>query len=181
MGLGEIILIGLSLSMDAFAVSVSSSMAYPGLSRIKKLSMPAAFGLFQGIMPILGYYLGTFFAAFINKYAGLVAFIILALIGANMIKEGITGDEESSGGEFTIKVLLMQAVATSIDAFAVGVSFAATGAAIWSSSAIIAATTFICSLIAVAAGAKIGEKAGNKAVIAGGAVLIAIGVKSLFM
>lgn len=179
MSIGEVILIGLSLSMDAFAVSVSSSMAYSGMTRIKKLSMPIAFGLFQFLMPVAGYYLGSLFADVINKYAGWVAFIILAVIGGNMIKDGIGGEEGNEPRGFTLKVLFFQAVATSIDAFAVGVSFAALGVKIFSSSAIIGVTTFTCSLAAVAAGSRIGEKAGPKAVIAGGAVLIAIGLKCL--
>lgn len=179
MSIGEIILIGLSLSMDAFAVSISSSMAYTDLTRMKKLSMPIAFGFFQFLMPVLGYFLGGLFSVIIDKYAGIVAFIILAIIGGNMIKEGIMGDDESTEHEYTFKTLILQAIATSIDAFAVGVSFSALGVHIFSSSTIIGITTFVCSLFAVAMGTKIGERVGDKAVIAGGIVLVCIGIKCL--
>ena len=175
----EIILIGVALSMDAFAVTLSSSMVYKDLTLRQKLSMPIAFGLFQGLMPIFGFYLGNLFSAFIDKYSGIVSFLILAAIGANMIKEGIC-TENCEKKPFTLSVLLLQAIATSIDAFAVGVSFAAMGAEIYSSAAIIAVSTFILTLIALKLGKFAGEKLGDKSVIAGGIILILIGIKSIF-
>ena len=125
--------------------------------------MPIAFGLFQGIMPIFGFYLGALFSGFIEKYAGVISLVILGVIGINMIREGI-----------------LPAVATSIDAFAVGVSFAAQGVEIFMSALIIAVTTFLLSLIAVIIGEKAGERLGSKAEILGGIILIIIGVKALF-
>ncbi len=175
----EIILIGIALSMDAFAVTLSSAMIYPNLKLSKRILMPVFFGAFQGIMPILGYYLGTLFSAFIDKYSGIVAFLILGVIGVNMIKEGILG-EDTQEKEFSIKILFLQAIATSIDAFAVGVSFAALGAEIFSSSAIIASSTFLITLAALKIGKAAGEKLGDKSVVIGGIILIAIGIKSLF-
>ncbi len=175
----EIILIGIALSMDAFAVTLSSAMIYPNLKPTKRILMPVFFGAFQGIMPILGYYLGTLFSAFIDKYSGIVAFLILGVIGVNMIKEGILG-EDTQEKEFSIKILFLQAIATSIDAFAVGVSFAALGAEIFSSSAIIASSTFLITLAALKIGKAAGEKLGDKSVVIGGIILIAIGIKSLF-
>lgn len=175
----EIILIGIALSMDAFAVTLSSSMVYPNLKKTKRLLMPIFFGIFQGIMPIFGYFLGTLFSSFIEKYSGIVAFIILAVIGANMIKEGFSKDDTEEK-TFSVGLLLIQSIATSIDAFAVGVSFAAMGTNVFLSSGIIACSTFLITLAALPLGKLVGEKLGDKSVIIGGIILIAIGIKSLF-
>ncbi|MCI8980061.1 MAG: manganese efflux pump [Clostridia bacterium] len=175
----EILLIGIALSMDAFAVCIASAMSYKSLKGAKRLTMPIAFGLFQGIMPIFGFYLGALFSGFIEKYAGVISLVILGVIGINMIREGIL-PEKKEEKTLTLKVLLIQAVATSIDAFAVGVSFAAQGVEIFMSALIIAVTTFLLSLIAVIIGEKAGERLGSKAEILGGIILIIIGVKALF-
>ncbi len=180
MTLFEIILIGIALSMDAFAVCIASGMVYTNMTTAKRLSMPVAFGLFQGIMPVLGFYLGSLFAKFIEQWSGPISLVILGVIGINMIREGFSKEEEREEKTLTIKVLLVQAVATSIDAFAVGVSFAANGSPIWTAAPIIAVTTFILSLIAIFIGKKVGEKLGHKAEILGGIILIAIGIKALF-
>lgn len=179
MGLFEIIVIGLALSMDAFAVCLSSAVIYPGIGKREKLSMPVAFGVFQGIMPVLGYFFGGLFGSIIEKYGGWVAFAILGVIGFNMIRESICGDEEEAK-KFTFSILILQAVSTSIDAFATGVSFIAVGANILYASSIIALTTFIMCLIALIIGNKIGDKLGKYGGICGGIVLILIGIKSLF-
>ena len=175
----KIILIGLALSMDAFAVTLSSAFIYPDLKGNKRLCMPVAFGAFQGIMPILGYFLGTIFSDFINAYSSIISFAILVAIGANMLHDGIKG-EEFEQKCFSVKVLLALALATSIDAFAVGVSFAAIGAEIFTSSGVIALSTFILTLMALKLGNYVGEKLGDKSVIVGGIILILIGIKSLF-
>ena len=177
MSISEIVLIGIALSMDAFAVCVASSMVYTNMTWLRKLSMPIMFGLFQGIMPILGFFL---FASFIEKWSGPISLLILGIIGINMIREGLAKDEETEPKKLTLWILLVQAVATSIDAFAVGVSFAANSANIWQSAPIIAVTTFVLSLIALFVGTKAGEKLGDKAEILGGIILIIIGIKSLF-
>ena len=135
---------------------------------------------FQGIMPILGFFLGSLFASFIEKWSGPISLLILGIIGINMIREGLAKDEETEPKKLTLWILLVQAVATSIDAFAVGVSFAANSANIWQSAPIIAVTTFVLSLIALFVGTKAGEKLGDKAEILGGIILIIIGIKSLF-
>ncbi len=176
----EILLIGIALSMDAFAVCLSSSMIYTNLTPARKLSMPVAFGIFQGIMPILGFFLGSYFANIINRWSGPIALVILAGIGINMIREAISDDEETCKKQLTFKVLMLQAIATSIDAFAVGVSFAASGARIFVAAPIIAVTTFILSLIAQFIGNRLGEKLGEHAEILGGVILIIIGIKSMF-
>ena len=175
----EILIIGIALSMDAFAVTLSSSMTYPSLCGKKRLCMPVAFGLFQGIMPILGFYLGNLFSDFINAYSGIVSCAILSVIGINMIREAIKG-EEAEEKCFCFRLLILLAIATSIDAFAVGVSFAAMGAEIYSSALIIAVSTFILTLAALKLGNIAGEKLGDKSEIIGGIVLIIIGLKSLF-
>ena len=177
MSISEIVLIGIALSMDAFAVCIASSMVYTNMTGLRKLSMPILFGLFQGIMPILGFFLGSLFASFIEKWSGPISLLIL---GINMIREGLAKDEETEPKKLTLWILLVQAVATSIDAFAVGVSFAANSANIWQSAPIIAVTTFVLSLIALFVGTKAGEKLGDKAEILGGIILIIIGIKSLF-
>lgn len=176
----EILLIGVALSMDAFAVSLSSGMVYTDLTKKQKLSMPATFGFFQGLMPVLGYYFGSLFADFITRWDGPVALVILGFIGVNMIRDGLTDEEKKEPKRLTISALLLQAVATSIDAFAVGVTFAAGEADIFTAAPIVALTTFILSLIAVIIGEKAGGKLGNKAEILGGIILIIIGVKAMF-
>lgn len=175
----EIILIGIALSMDAFAVTLSSAFMYPDLKGKKRLYLPIAFGAFQGIMPILGYYLGNMFSDFINAYSGIISFAILAAIGANMIHDGIKGEEREEKS-FSMKLLLALAIATSIDAFAVGVGFAAMGAEIFTSAGIIALSTFLLTLAALKLGSFAGEKLGDKSVIVGGIILLLIGIKTLF-
>ncbi|MDO5399340.1 MAG: manganese efflux pump MntP family protein [bacterium] len=176
----EIFLIGVALSMDAFAVSLSSAMVYTNLTPARSLSMPAAFGLFQGLMPVAGFYLGSLFSDIINNWSGPIALVILGFIGINMIREGLSENEDVSKKELTFKLLILQAIATSIDAFAVGVSFAASGAPILKAAPIIALTTFSISLAAVFIGGRLGEKLGEKAEIFGGIILICIGIKSMF-
>ncbi len=176
----EILLIGIALSMDAFAVSLSNGMVYSDITRAQKLSMPIAFGLFQGIMPILGYFFGGIFFDFITRWNGPVALVILGFIGANMIKDGFTGEDAKEPKRLTLGALLLQAVATSIDAFAVGVTFAAGETDIFAAASIVAATTFTLSLAAVIIGEKAGDRLGDKAEILGGIILIIIGIKSMF-
>lgn len=175
----EILLIGIALSMDAFAVTLSSSMTYPNLRGKKRLCMPVTFGLFQGIMPILGYFLGNTFSVFIHRYSGFISFIILVAIGINMIKDGMC-KEDCVIKQFTFKILILLAIATSIDAFAVGIGFAAMDAEILSSSLIIAISTFVLTLLALKLGKYAVEKLGDKSVILGGIILIIIGIKALF-
>lgn len=179
MSIAEIILIGIGLAMDATAVCLSAGMIYQGLTRRQKFSMPLAFAFFQGIMPVLGYFLGSLFAGIITKYSGIVAFIILGFICGSMIKDSLSDDDDKSPKHFTFKILMLQAVATSIDAFAVGVSFAATGASIVLSPVIIAAVTFVFSMAGIILGSRAGKCLGCKAEILGGAILIIIGLKSL--
>lgn len=184
MGIAELALLGLALAMDAFAVSLSDVFCYRDAPRRRLFLLPIAFGLFQGLMPVLGYFLGSVFGEFIETYAGVVTFVILGLIGANMVKEGVCELRARKGpasgfGGLTLKVILMQAVATSIDAFAVGVSLRAESVDVAFAGAVIALITCACCFAALAVGRRAGDALGEKAQIAGGAVLIAIGVKAL--
>lgn len=182
MGIFEIIIIGIALSMDAFAVCLSSAVIFPCIGKRKQFLMPITFGLFQGLMPIIGYFFGGLFGTVIEKYGGIVACIILVFIGINMIRE-CSCEEECEVKNFTLAVLILQAVSTSIDACATGVTFAAVGMNILNAiyaSLIIAAITFILCVIAVILGNKLGDKLGKLGGICGGVVLILIGIKSLF-
>jgi putative Mn2+ efflux pump MntP len=178
----EIMLIGCALSADAMSVSLCNLLANPRMTKLQALSMPLLFGLFQGIMPLGGFYAGSIAAQAIEAYAGIITLIILGVIGGKMVWDGFHEDtaaaEDAVRGRLGWSVLLLQAVATSIDAFAVGVSLAAIGNGIWMDSAIIAACTFILCLAVVVVGRRFGEKLGARAQIAGGLILIAIGIKA---
>lgn len=182
MSLVDILLIGIGLSMDAAAVSMTNGMVYKNLNRITYISMPLFFGVFQMMMPVAGYYAGGIFAELITRYSGIVIFIILGIIGGKMIKEGI-GDLNKKDicpvKTMTFGVLLLQAVATSIDAFAVGIGFSAAGVGVWMPSVLIGMITFIIVVAAILIGRKFGDMLGCRAEILGGAILVIIGIKAL--
>ena len=181
MGLLDIFLIAIGLSMDAAAVSAVNALSYEGLTKNKKVQMAVVFGAFQGFMPVLGYLLGGLFAESINQYAGVLTFVVLGVIGVAMIKDGFSvNDEEKQEKNITTKMILIQAVVTSIDAFAVGVSFSVQGTNIIIASSVIAVTTALCCLVAIKLGKKFGSALGNKAQQFGGAVLLLIAIKALF-
>lgn len=177
----EIIVLGLALSMDAFAVTISNTFAYRGMSRASEMRMPLAFGLFQGLMPVAGFFLGQLVSDVISAYSGIVTFAILGFIGGKMVWDALHGDEEGEErhGALTTPTLLFQAVATSIDALAVGVSFAALSVNVAVASTIIALTTAATCTVAALIGRRFGNKLRDKATIVGGVVLIIIGVKAL--
>lgn len=181
MSVVEIVILGLALSMDAFAVTISNSFAYPKISRARSFSMPLAFGFFQFLMPVVGFVLGQLVSDFITQYAGIITFVILGFIGGKMIWDAFHEEEgeEASGQTLTMPVLLFQAVATSIDALAVGVSFAALEVNVLTSSGIIGITTALTCIVALVIGKRFGNALGEKATIIGGAVLVLIGLKSL--
>lgn len=178
----EIILLGLALSMDAFAVTISNTFAYKGLSRPRAAAMPIAFGVFQGIMPLIGFFLGQLVSDIISQYAGIVTFVILGFIGGKMIWDVFheNEEEEEHAQTLTMPVLLFQALATSIDALAVGVSFAALSVNVGFAVTLIAITTALSCTVALLIGRRFGNALGDKATIVGGIVLIAIGIKALF-
>lgn len=183
MSVFEIVILGLALAMDAFAVTISNSFAYPKISRARSLSMPLAFGFFQFLMPVVGFVLGQLVSDFITQYAGIITFAILGFIGGKMIWDAFHEEEgeEESEQTLTMPVLLFQAVATSIDALAVGVSFAALEVNVLTSSGIIGITTALTCIVALIIGKRFGNALGEKATIIGGAVLILIGLKSLLL
>lgn len=180
------LLLGAALAMDAFAVTVSNAIAYPHEKRSRMLLMPILFGVFQAGMPVLGYLLGTIVAEFIERFAGIITLIILGFIGGSMIVEGVRGmrsgtsPEERSGKRLTLASILIQAISTSIDALAVGVSLLAEGADLALAASIIGVTTFALCLVALAIGKKFGEMLGDRAQIVGGVVLVIIGIKAMF-
>ncbi len=190
MTITEILLIGAALSMDAFSVSLSAEMAYSNLTRTRRLMMPVMFGIFQGLMPAAGYFLGYWFRDIISRAQGPLSLVILGFIGINMIRAGVkAGADGSEPKELTAAALTALAVATSIDAFAVGVSFAASGVSvnfhpitqnIFAVSLMIAAITFLLCLAALPLGRAVSDKLGDRAQILGGVILIIIGIKNMF-
>ncbi len=191
MGLLEIIVLGVALSADAFAVTISNTFVYASESRSRLMLMPLMFGLFQGLMPVAGYLLGGLAAEVIETYAGVITLVILGLVGGNMIREGVCalrgageqdGPEEPGAGpvarRLTLATVLAQAIATAIDAFAVGVSLRAQAVSVVVAAPVIALTTFLCCVAALALGRKLGEVLGDRAQVAGGVVLVLIGLKA---
>ena len=182
MTLFDIFFISVGLAMDAAAVSMTNGMVYRNLKKSVYMAMPIFFGLFQAIMPILGYYAGGIFAEIITKYSGIVIFIILGIIGGKMVKEGIDDLKSNDGCAnkvMSLKVLIFQSVATSIDAFAVGIGFSAVKMSIWTPAAIIGIITAIIVIIAIIIGRKFGNMLGCRAEILGGIILFIIGLKAL--
>lgn len=180
MGLVELFIIAVGLSMDAFAVSICKGLSL-GKIKIKHMLLAGIwFGGFQAMMPAAGYFLGSFFADMITKYAHWVAFILLAIIGGNMIKESREDDCCcDADAAMDAKTMFLLAVATSIDAAAVGVSFAFLKVDIVPAVLFIGCITFICSAIGVKIGSMFGTRYKSKAEFAGGLVLIIIGLKTL--
>lgn len=178
MGLFEIFFIGIGLSMDAFAVSICKGLSTRKLNVRHCLICGGYFGFFQGLMPLIGYILGIQFKSKIENIDHWIAFILLALIGLNMIKEAFENDEDCNP-DFSFKAMLPLAIATSIDALAVGVTFAFLSVNIILAVIIIALTTFVISIIGVKIGHIFGSKYKSKAEIAGGIILVLMGVKIL--
>lgn len=178
MSILELFILAVGLSMDAFAVSVCKGLS---LGKIKPKHMCIAgawFGGFQALMPLIGYFLGSFFAEMIEKYDHWVAFVLLAIIGGNMIKESF-GKEEKVDSSMDVKSMLLLAIATSIDALAVGVTFAFLQVQIVPAVSFIGVITFIFSAVGVKIGSLFGTKYKSKAELFGGIVLVLIGIKIL--
>lgn len=181
MGILELLLLALGLSMDAFAVSVCKGLSVKKLKLRHCLIAGAWFGGFQALMPTVGYILGSAFEGYITSFDHWVAFILLCIIGGNMLKEGISNDEESTAdASFAFKTMLILAIATSIDALAVGITFALLpNVNILYAVTFIGIATFILSAMGVKVGNVFGRKYENKAQIAGGVILIVLGTKIL--
>lgn len=181
MGITEIFLLGFGLSMDAFAVSVCKGLATTKARLKHFLATGLWFGGFQALMPTIGYFLGTTFKGYITAIDHWIAFLLLALIGINMIRESHEDDEEADDS-FSPKAMLVLAIATSIDALAVGVTFAFTLESIYElllSVTIIGITTFVLSGVGIWIGNVFGARFKSKAELCGGIILILIGVKIL--
>ena len=191
MGLLEILMLGVALATDAFSVTISNTFAFDdhGVSRL--MCMPLFFGLFQFGMPLAGYFVGGIAAELIEKYAGIVSLVILGFIGSNMLysgykalKEDASEEEEEeaqqSATTLSYEKLVFQAVATAIDAFAVGVSFRAHSVDILIASALFGIITANLCTIALFIGKKLGSLLGDRAEMVGGVVLILIGLKVFF-
>ena len=184
MNIIEIVLLAVSLSMDAFAVALCKGLALRKLNIKSCLIVGAWFGSFQALMPLLGYFLGSTFADKITSVDHWIAFVLLALIGGNMIKEALEKDEENStDASLGFKTMFVMAVATSIDALAVGVSFAFTEFKaqwyVYIAFALIGIITFAISAAGVKIGNIFGTKYKSKAEFAGGIILILLGLKIL--
>ena len=184
MTLLEIFLVGIGLSMDAFAVSICKGLAMPAVNKKQALLIGAYFGVFQALMPLAGWLLGSQFARHVTKLAPWIAFVMLAWIGGSMLRESLSKkeeDEEVEPVELRHKELFLLAVATSIDALAVGVSFSMVelSVSIGAAAALIGCTTFAISVGGVFVGHIFGARYKNRAEFVGGAILILIGVKIL--
>ena len=178
MGILDLILTGVALSMDAFAVSIGKGLSVPSLRPRHSLIVGAYFGGFQALMPLIGYFLGSFFADMITKYAHWIAFVLLIIIGGNMLKEAM-GEDEKVDACMDAKEMFLLAIATSIDALAVGVTFAFLKVQIVPAVSFIGCVTFVCSAIGVKIGSIFGSKYRSKAEFCGGVILILIGLKIL--
>lgn len=180
MSFWEIFLLAVGVSMDAFAVSIGKGLSAKRASWREALTVGLWFGGFQALMPVIGYYLGISFADLVTKVDHWIAFGLLLMIGGNMIRDALKGEDgKPVDSSFAFRTMLLLAVATSIDALAVGISFAFLGTDLWRSILIIGLTTFVFSAVGLLIGKKVGGRFHAGAQILGGVILIAIGVKIL--
>lgn len=179
MGLAELLVIAVGVSMDAFAVSVCKGLSVRVLKPKHSGLTALWFGGFQALMPLIGYFLGVSFADFVSDVDHWIAFILLGIIGSNMIKESFSGDQEDVSPDFSVNAMFPLAVATSIDALAIGVSFAFLRVDIWKAVILIGVTTGLFSALGVYIGKWFGNRYKSKAEFAGGLILIAMGIKIL--
>ena len=180
MSFSELLLIAIGLSMDAFAVAVCKGLSV-GKTKVRHYIITGVwFGGFQALMPFLGYLLGTTFEKYIVTFDHWIAFILLSIIGINMIKEGFSKEENETDASFSFKNMFLLAIATSIDALAVGVTFALLpDVNIFHAVSLIGMTTFILSAIGIKIGSVFGMKYKSAAEITGGIILILMGTKIL--
>lgn len=179
MGIIEILLLGVGLSMDAFAVSICKGLSISKLKVRHALIVGLYFGGFQALMPLIGYLLGSQFQSLITSIDHWIAFVLLLLIGGNMIREAVAEDDEETNDSFAFRVMLPLAVATSIDALAVGITFAFLSVNIYLAILLIGCTTFVISAAGVKIGNVFGTRYKKKAEILGGIILILLGIKIL--
>lgn len=179
MGVLEIVLIAIALAMDAFAVAICKGLSMKKMNWKNALIVGGYFGVFQGLMPLVGYFLGATFENLVTQIDHWIAFILLLIIGINMIKEALSKNKESFDDSVDFKSMVVLAIATSIDALAVGITFAFLKANILLAVLLIAIITFIVCVIGVKIGNRFGSKYQRRAQIAGGIILILMGSKIL--
>ncbi len=184
MGIGELLLLAVGVSMDAFAVSICKGLAMKKATIRGCMTCGVWFGGFQALMPTIGFFLGTLFAQAIQAIDHWVAFVLLAIIGVNMLKEAFEQEDcgccEESNADLSVKTMFLMAVATSIDALAVGISLAMAGDVnIWTAAAFIGFCTFSFSAVGVKIGNVFGSRFEKKAQFTGGAILVLLGLKIL--
>ena len=179
MGLFDLFATAIALSMDAFAVAIGKGLSVRQARLRHSLITGAYFGGFQALMPLLGFLLASSFASYIRRFDHWIAFALLAVIGANMLREALSKEEPPVNASFGIRAMLPMAVATSIDALATGVTFAMTDTNIWLAIAIVGVTTFVFSAVGVKIGNVFGSKYRAKAEFIGGVILILMGIKIL--
>ena len=179
MGFIELLLIAVSMSMDAFAVSICKGLSVRRIQPRHALSVGLWFGGFQGMMPVIGFALTALFAGYIEAVSSYIAFVLLVFIGGNMIREALGKEEEEVDDSFAFRTMLTLAIATSIDALAVGVTLRLQGADILLAAPMIAVTTGVLSPIGLKVGNVFGARYKSKAELAGGVVLVGLGVKIL--
>ena len=182
MGFVELLLLSVGLAMDAFAVSVCKGLNMKRINYRHGFIIALFFGIFQAGMPVIGWLLGVQFQQYINEFDHWIAFVLLGFIGGKMIYEAVKGDDDegaSSDGSLDIKELFVLSVATSIDALAVGVTFAFLDVNIWLSVSCIGIITLLLSFIGIIIGNNFGAKYKSRAELAGGIILVLIGVKIL--
>ncbi len=179
MGLIELFLLAVGLSMDAFAVSICKGLA-GGKIGAREMGLAGIwFGGFQALMPVLGYILGAAFADYITAFDHWIAFVLLGFIGGNMVRESFSKEEEEVSNSFGVKTMFIMAVATSIDALAIGITFAFLRVNIIAAAAFIGCTTFVFSAAGVKIGSVFGTRYKSRAELAGGVILILLGLKIL--
>lgn len=179
MSIVQQILMGLGLAMDATAVSICKGLKMKKVDYKYMIIIAGAFGLFQALMPLIGYYLGVSFKSYITSIDHWIAFVLLVIIGGKMLIEAFEDEEDCSEITYDFKEIIMLAIATSIDALAVGITYAFLDVNIYLAITIIGVTTFICCVIGVFIGNRFGIKYKGKAEIAGGIILIGLGIKIL--
>lgn len=179
MTLLEIILVGIGLSMDAFAVSICKGLSMKKIEMKNTIIVGTYFGVFQAIMPLTGYLLGTTFSELVISIDHWIAFILLTTIGSKMLKEAYCNNDEDENDNLDFKTMIVLAIATSIDALAIGITFAFFEINIIKAISIIGFLTFTISSVGVIIGNKFGHKFQGKAEVIGGIILIIIGIKIL--
>ena len=179
MGIIELLLLSVGLGMDAFAVSVCKGISMKKMDWKKAIIIGLYFGGFQALMPVIGYFLGSAFESLITNIDHWIAFILLGNIGGKMIKDSFADESDNCNDDVSFKTMFVLAVATSIDALAIGITFAFLNVNLILAVALIGVITFILAVIGTKIGNRFGDKYQNKAELVGGIILVLLGIKIL--